>query len=153
MLKNSVSVAVFAAVSVIALSVPALILFAASDAIFADRITPSAMFAEFAMISFAPMVVAVTAPALFAVGVNCTAPPLVTPLLASARPVTDLPFVVYPNHGRAWDAEHECWVGDGDDRLVERVGEWVALGAGFIGGCCGVGPDGVAHLVAARAAL
>ena len=98
-------------------------------------------------------VVAVTAPALFAVGVNCTAPPFVTPLLASARPVTDLPFVVYPNHGRAWDAEHECWVGDGDDHLAERVAEWVALGAEFVGGCCGVGPDGVARIVAARAAL
>jgi homocysteine S-methyltransferase len=100
---------------------------------------------------FADVVDAVTgSPVLFAVGVNCTAPALVSPLLAGARAATGLPFVVYPNHGRAWDAEGECWVGEGDDHLETRVTEWLAAGARLIGGCCGVGPEGVARLVAAR---
>lgn len=93
---------------------------------------------------FADAVAAVEgAPGLIAVGVNCTDPRHVTSLLRAARSVTDLPFVVYPNHGRAWDADAKCWIGDGDDQLAVRAGEWAALGARLVGGCCGVGADGV----------
>ena len=93
---------------------------------------------------FADAVAAVAdAPGLIAIGVNCTDPRHVTSLLTRARERTVLPFVVYPNHGRAWDAESKCWIGDGDDHLAVRAGEWVALGARLIGGCCGVGADGV----------
>ena len=67
--------------------------------------------------------------------------------------MTDLPFVVYPNHGRAWDAVAKCWIGDGDADLAERAQEWVALGARLIGGCCGVGADGVRAIAEVRAAL
>jgi S-methylmethionine-dependent homocysteine/selenocysteine methylase len=103
---------------------------------------------------FAEAVAAVTdAPGLLAVGVNCTDPRHVTSLLTRARELTHRPFVVYPNHGRAWDAVHECWIGAGDDRVAERAGEWAALGARLIGGCCGVGADGVRALVQAREAL
>lgn len=85
-----------------------------------------------------------------AVGVNCTDSRHLTPLLRAARLSTELPFVVYPNHGGTWDAAGECWVGGGGDELVPRVAEWVALGARLIGGCCGVGPDGVARIAAVR---
>lgn len=88
-----------------------------------------------------------------AVGLNCTDPRHVTALLASATSSTSRPFVVYPNHGRDWDAVHECWIGDGDDHLGHRVPEWWRAGARLIGGCCGIGPDGVRSLVAARRAL
>jgi len=90
---------------------------------------------------------------LVAIGVNCTDPRHITSLLVAARERTDLPFVVYPNHGRSWDAEAKCWVGDGDDHLATLAGEWVALGARLIGGCCGVGADGVQHLAETRARL
>ena len=91
---------------------------------------------------------------VIAVGLNCTAPRLVEPLLRSLRSADlDLPFVVYPNHGRAWDAVHECWLGDGDGDLAARVPGWWRQGARLIGGCCGIGPDGVRALVAAREAL
>ena len=87
---------------------------------------------------------------LVAIGLNCTDPRHVTSLLVSARERTDLPFVVYPNHGRAWDAVAKCWRGDGDDHLAGRAAEWVALGARMIGGCCGVGADGVRSLAEVR---
>jgi homocysteine S-methyltransferase len=91
-------------------------------------------------------------PALVAIGVNCTAPNHVESLLRSATG-GPLPFVVYPNHGRTWDAVGECWIGDGDDHLSDRAAAWVAAGARLIGGCCGVGPAGVRGLVATREAL
>ena len=101
--------------------------------------------------SIAEAIAAVQAmPSLVAIGLNCTDPRLVTSLLVSARERTDLPFVVYPNHGRAWDADAKCWIGDGDDHLAARAGEWVALGARLIGGCCGVGVVGVRGLADAR---
>ncbi len=90
---------------------------------------------------------------LVAIGVNCTDPRFVSSLLGEARSETGLPFVVYPNHGRAWDAVAKCWIGDGDDQVAARAGEWVALGARLIGGCCGVGADGVRRLVEARTRL
>ncbi len=103
---------------------------------------------------FADVVTAVhEAPGLVAIGLNCTDPRHVTSLLTRARERTDLPFVVYPNHGRAWDAEAKCWIGDGDDHLAVRAGEWAALGARLIGGCCGVGADGIRAITAARDAL
>lgn len=87
-----------------------------------------------------------------AVGVNCTAPRYVAPLLhsLSARSITT-PLVVYPNHGAAWDAEHDCWVGPtGGAEIPGLVPTWLAAGARLIGGCCGVGPDGVRALAALR---
>lgn len=91
-----------------------------------------------------------SAASLVAVGLNCTDLRHVTQLLTAARSVTDLPFVVYPNHGRSWDAETKCWIGSSDDHVASRAAEWAALGARLIGGCCGVGADGVRRLAAAR---
>lgn len=82
-----------------------------------------------------------------AFGVNCTPPEHVDALLRRARAATDLPLVVYPNHGRAWDEASYTWSGVGVDSfpapLVER---WRALGAGAVGGCCGIGPQAIADL-------
>lgn len=84
-----------------------------------------------------------------AVGVNCTKPDLVESLLRSAD--VDLPFVVYPNHGAAWDAEHKCWIGPtGGAELPGLVPSWLQAGARLIGGCCGVGTAGIAALHALR---
>ena len=96
---------------------------------------------------------AATAPTIAAFGVNCTHPRHVTGLLQRAASATSLPLVAYPNHGRTWDAQRECWVGDHTDQLTTRVGEWILHGARLIGGCCGVGAPDVARLVGARAAL
>ncbi len=93
--------------------------------------------------------VAAIASTLAAVGVNCTAPGLVQPLLTSVA--TDLPLVVYPNHGAIWDGDHKCWSGaTGGVELPGLVPSWLAVGARLIGGCCGVGTAGIAALADLR---
>lgn len=89
---------------------------------------------------------------VIAVGVNCTDPRFVATLLEAARTATAKPLVAYPNHGRAWDPVAKCWTGAGDHG-GQRVDDWYRAGARFIGGCCGVGPAGVAEVFAGRAAL
>ncbi len=81
-----------------------------------------------------------------AVGVNCTAPALVVPLLGELRQGTAKPLVVYPNSGRVWDAAARCWLGEGKVGFGEMIGAWRAHGAGWIGGCCGTGPADIAEV-------
>ena len=96
--------------------------------------------------------VAVVAPALTAVGLNCTAPGFVEPLLRSLA--VDLPLVAYPNHGARWDGDHKCWLGPiGGGEIPGHVPAWLAAGARLIGGCCGVGTEGIAALAALRTSL
>ena len=85
---------------------------------------------------------------LVAIGLNCTHPRYVDSLLASmSELVSGIPLIVYPNHGREWDAVARCWTGDSISiSSVETVRRWVDLGARFIGGCCGIGPEDIAHL-------
>ena len=92
----------------------------------------------------------VGSPGVIAVGVNCTDPRFVGSLLDLARTVTDRPLVAYPNHGRSWDAASECWIGEGPDDLVALVPGWVDAGARLIGGCCGIGPAGIARVAEVR---
>lgn len=95
---------------------------------------------------------AAVAPALTAVGLNCTAPGLVEPLLRSLS--VRLPLVAYPNHGATWDGEHQCWLGEtGGAEIPGLVPSWLAAGARLIGGCCGVGTAGIAALAALRRSL
>ena len=74
-------------------------------------------------------------PQVLGVGINCTAPCHVTPLLESAQGNrTDKPFVVYPNSEtikRDWQLRSDC--SQPPATYVER---WVELGARWIGGCC-----------------
>lgn len=83
---------------------------------------------------------------VIAVGVNCTAPANVAPLLERIGRVTDLPLVAYPNGGQSWDAEARVWEGPAEGFSGGDVARWVALGARYLGGCCGVGPSGIAGL-------
>lgn len=92
--------------------------------------------------------VAATSDGCIAVGVNCSSPRFVTPLLQSAaRTRNDKPFIVYPNAGRTWDGMNRRWLDRGTDRFAaSTVREWVTNGARMIGGCCGIGPTGIAAL-------
>jgi len=92
---------------------------------------------------------------LVAIGMNCTHPRYVDSLLASmSELVSGIPLIVYPNHGREWDAVARCWIGDSISiSSVETVRGWVDLGVRFVGGCCGVNPVGIAELVIARDSL
>ncbi|MFF3070085.1 homocysteine S-methyltransferase [Kitasatospora sp. NPDC057936] len=82
-----------------------------------------------------------------AVGVNCCTPRDADLAVALAAEVTGKPVVVYPNSGEHWDPEIRGWRGEPTFRSA-RVRGWLADGARLVGGCCRVGPDGIAALAA-----
>ncbi len=82
------------------------------------------------------------APSVIAVGINCTDPRYVTSLVSRMRATSDLPVVVYPNAGGAWDPSDGEWHGGSLDDPSQgfpdaAVQEWLAAGAAAVGGCCG----------------
>ena len=85
-----------------------------------------------------------------AVGVNCTPPQYVESLLYDARSVADVPLVCYPNWGRVWDGATYEWVeGTGVVEFApDLLDRWLTAGARVIGGCCGIGPEGIAGVAA-----
>jgi homocysteine S-methyltransferase len=88
---------------------------------------------------------------VIAVGINCTQPKFILPLIGELKQATRKPVVVYPNSGEGWDAEHRCWTGVSDAAGFGRLArEWVDAGAQIIGGCCRTGPD---HIRAIRESL
>jgi homocysteine S-methyltransferase len=88
------------------------------------------------------------APGMVAVGVNCGPPRHVPALLAAAATAApDLPLIAYPNGGDTWNAAARLWVAnDGDGYDPRVVATWPALGATWLGGCCGTGPTEIAEL-------
>lgn len=85
-----------------------------------------------------------------AIGINCTHPRFISPLIASAKSATDKPVIVYPNSGEAWDAATRCWTGKSDPgEYGALAAEWFAAGAHAVGGCCRTTPD---HIKLARQA-
>ena len=92
--------------------------------------------------------IAASVPGVIAVGVNCTDPVFIGPLLERAASVTDLPLVAYGNAGQAWNAAAGVW--EGTAAASFPVDRWVEAGARLIGGCCGVGPAGIAALRRSR---
>jgi homocysteine S-methyltransferase len=86
-----------------------------------------------------------SAPSAVAVGINCTKPALIAPLLRSSQ--SSLPYVVYPNSGREWDATAKVWLGPVNSTFeIDDIQTWKSLGATVIGGCCGVAPKDIAEL-------
>ncbi|MFG2966400.1 homocysteine S-methyltransferase [Streptomyces sp. NPDC048288] len=82
---------------------------------------------------------------VIAVGVNCCAPQDVEFAVETAVRVTGKPVVVYPNSGEVWDAEVRAWTGR-STFTAEQVAGWRKAGARLIGGCCRVGPEGIAGI-------
>jgi homocysteine S-methyltransferase len=95
--------------------------------------------------------IAADVPGIVAVGVNCTAPRHVPALLAAAGGATTKPLIAYPNAGDAWDARHRRWVSTESSGGFNptAVASWAAMGAAWLGGCCGTGPADIAALAAA----
>jgi homocysteine S-methyltransferase len=86
-------------------------------------------------------------PGIVAIGVNCVAPRHVPALLAAARNTSHRPGIAYPNAGDTWDGEARRWIpSDGDRFDPAVVANWITLGAGWLGGCCGTGPREIADL-------
>ena len=85
------------------------------------------------------------APNLIGVGINCTAPELISELMKSVA--VKIPFILYPNSGREWDAVNKKWLGDQQTVFTsDEINQWGSLGAVIIGGCCGVGPADISEL-------
>jgi homocysteine S-methyltransferase len=83
-------------------------------------------------------------PQIVAVGVNCTPPLYVTPLLRRMHDETDKPLAAYPNSGEFYEASSKQWRGDsGTLGFGEQARRWHAEGARLIGGCCRTGPDDI----------
>ena len=79
------------------------------------------------------------------VGINCTDPEFITPLMKSAQLGQN--FVIYPNSGRAWDATNKKWMGIKESVFaLDQIAQWPELGARIIGGCCGVGPADIREI-------
>jgi homocysteine S-methyltransferase len=76
-----------------------------------------------------------------AVGVNCTPPQFIAPLLRRMRGETDKPLLAYPNSGERYDASSKQWSGAAAPLgFGETARAWYAEGARLIGGCCRTGP-------------
>jgi len=88
-------------------------------------------------------------PQAVALGVNCTAPHLISSLIGEARAGTSKPIFVYPNSGEMWDAATRRWYGTSNVTEFAAMAErWYAAGAQAVGGCCRTTP---AHIRAVRA--
>jgi len=86
-------------------------------------------------------------PRVAAVGINCTAPEFIAPLIDEARKGTDKPVLVYPNSGEGYDAEEKRWhSAPSSTPWGKAAGDWVRRGAAGVGGCCRVGPAMIAEI-------
>lgn len=83
-----------------------------------------------------------------AVGVNCCDPHEAADAARLAVRATGRPAVVYPNSGERWDGAAHRWTGAVAWDPADAPG-WLAAGARLLGGCCRVGPPGIAALSAA----
>lgn len=99
-------------------------------------------------------------PQIVAVGVNCTRPEYIEPLLLSMRARTGKPLVAYPNAGEAYDPVGKTWRRDGGNTsagltapdFAQQALRWHAAGARLIGGCCRTSPADIAALRAGLSA-
>jgi homocysteine S-methyltransferase len=81
-------------------------------------------------------------PQVVAIGINCTQPSLIAPLIGEIRSVSQKPVIVYPNSGELWDAQHRCWYGPASvEGYAQHAKEWFAAGAQAVGGCCRTTPE------------
>ncbi len=80
---------------------------------------------------------------IIAVGVNCTSPQYLIPLLDSAQDIKK-PLIVYPNKGEKWLADENRWSGAACE--VQDATAWYGAGARVIGGCCRTTPDDIARM-------
>ena len=90
-------------------------------------------------------------PQILAIGINCTAPHRIAPLIteAQAGAAGRKPLIVYPNSGETWNAQTRTWQGHPDVASFAALArEWFAAGAQAVGGCCRTGPAHIAAIAA-----
>ena len=73
--------------------------------------------------------------------VNCLTLPVAQKVVAALADATTLPFGVYANAGETQPSkEGTIHKAHSDEDFVVAARGWIALGAAFIGGCCGSTP-------------
>jgi homocysteine S-methyltransferase len=94
---------------------------------------------------------------VIAIGINCTAPALIEPLLRELRLGTAKPLLAYPNSGEGWDAVHRCWLNAPASAdaaaFCGLAARWFRAGASIVGGCCRTTPEHVCAIRTAAAGL
>lgn len=86
-------------------------------------------------------------PQVAAIGINCTSPEFISPLIKVARRATSKPVIVYPNLGEQYDATQKTWAGRSVPiDWAAASAEWSRLGAAGIGGCCRVRPEDISEM-------
>lgn len=79
---------------------------------------------------------------IVAIGINCTAPRYILPLIRKLRAASTKRIAVYPNSGETWMAETRSWGGSSDPASFGALAvAWRSAGADWIGGCCRTGPE------------
>lgn len=89
---------------------------------------------------------------IVAIGINCTAPDYVAPLIREIRSASAKPIVVYPNTGETYDATTKTWHGAATS-YTDYVKSWYDAGARLIGGCCRTSPSTIRDIAAFRQSL
>lgn len=71
------------------------------------------------------------------IGVNCTAPRYILPILQDLAANSNKALITYPNSGREWDARQDvrAWTGKKTD-FSTMTKKWNDVGCFTIGGCC-----------------
>ena len=83
-----------------------------------------------------------SAPNIIAIGINCTAPRYIAPLIRKIRAVSTKRIAAYPNSGETWIAETRSWTGSCEPESFSALSAaWRDAGADWIGGCCRTGPE------------
>jgi homocysteine S-methyltransferase len=89
-------------------------------------------------------------PEILAIGINCTAPVHILPLIRRIRAVSTKRIAVYPNSGESWVAERRSWSGNSDPHAFgDMARQWREAGADWIGGCCRTGPGHIRAVASA----
>ncbi|WEV38533.1 homocysteine S-methyltransferase [Lactobacillus sp. ESL0680] len=79
---------------------------------------------------------------VFAVGINCVKPILVTTTIKTIHQLTDKEIVVYPNQGYSYDSFSKTWLKiPYTTDFYQSTKKWYKVGAHLIGGCCTTGPE------------
>jgi homocysteine S-methyltransferase len=91
---------------------------------------------------------------LAAVGINCSSPSVIKPLISDAMEYTGKPMIVYPNSGEVFNIKCSCWKGLKDNLYIgDLTREWYESGAKIIGGCCQIGPDQIKQIYEFRKSI
>ena len=82
------------------------------------------------------------------IGLNCTPPSLISPLVTKIRSVCQrIPVLVYPNSGETYQIETRSWTGITEVAEFSKLAQtWIDQGVDVIGGCCRTTPNHIRAL-------